>query len=205
MTAAYEEYRAILERVPHIQNVEIVDDGFGRARVQVLSHSSQSPRHVVREIVSLLRTAGWEDIKVDDVMMVQIQRDPDQRQALGRLRIAGFAVTYGDQGYEATCRLMHGEREFQGTGMAADSVQAVALATLGAVNNALGPKSGLKLMHAEELTVAGVAMALVLVKDEDDITAGNAIQRDLASEETMIRAVLDAINRRFVLYTGQKV
>ncbi|NMP20992.1 hypothetical protein [Sulfobacillus harzensis] len=205
MTATYQQYREILERVPHIQREEIVEDGAGGLRVQVLSHSSQSPRHVVREIVSLLRTAGWHDIKTDDIVMVQIQQDTEQPKALGRLRIAGFAVTFGEAGYEATCRLVHGEHEFHGRGVAPDSVQAVAMATLQAVNVALGQKSGLKLVHAEQMSVAGVDLSLALVKDDEDVTAGNAVRRESAPEETMMRAVLDAINRRFVLYTGQKV
>ena len=206
MTASYEEYREILERVPHIQRVEITEGGPEGVRVQVVSQSPQSPRHVAREVVSLLRTAGWKDISADNVVIVHIQRDDEPRQSIGRLQIAGFSVTYGASGYEASCRLRHGSNVYEGEGVGSTSVLAVARATLGAVNRAFGPDNGIHLVDATQLTVSGVALSLVLVTDPDgEVMAGNAVQREVTGEETMMRAVLDAINRRFVLYTGQKI
>ncbi len=205
MTAQYEEYRDVLERIPHVKRAEIVEDGSGGVRVQVVSHSLQSPRHLVREILSLLRTSGWHDINADDVMLVQIQQEEETRRGLGRLRIGGFAVTFGTSGYHAECRLTHGGQTYDGQGSGATSVLAVARAAVAAVNGALGRTNGLQLLEATEMPVSGLALSIVLAVDEEgELMAGNAVHREATPEETMIRAVLDAINRRFVLYTGQK-
>lgn len=206
MTTEYAIYREILERVPHVRRAEIAEDGLGGYRVQVVSQSVQSPRHVVREIVSLLRMSGWRDIKPENVVVVQIQQEDEPRTNWGRLQIAGFSVTYGASGYEANCRLSHGNDVFEGEAVAPTSLEAVAQAAVAAVNQALGQNNGLHLMQATRMNVAGVALTLAVVADADgEVMAGNAINRDETPEEIMIRAVLDAINRRFVLFSGQKV
>lgn len=206
MTTEYDIYREILERVPHVRRAEITQDGSGGHRVQVVSQSLQSPRHVVREIVSLLRMSGWRDVKPENVVVVQIQQEDEPRAHASRLQIAGFAVTYGARGYEAECRLSHGRESFEGQAVAPSSVEAVARATVDAVNRAVGQNNGLHLLQATQVSLSGVELTLAVVADLDgEVMAGNAIHRDATAEEIMIRAVLDAINRRFVLFTGQKI
>lgn len=207
MTAEYAIYREILERVPHIRRADITDDGFGGYRVHVVSQSMQSPRHVVREIVSLLRMSGWRDIKSDNVMVVQIQQEDETRTGWSRLQIAGFSVTFdAAAGYLAQCRLTHGSEAFVGEAAATSSLVSVANAALAAVNQALGPHSGLRLVEATQTNVSGISLSLALVDDvEGEVVAGIAVHREATAEETMIRAVLDAINRRFVLFSGQKI
>ncbi len=206
MTTEYAIYSEILERVPHITRANFTDDGLGGYRVHVVSHSVQSPRQVVREIVSLLRMSGWRDIKSDNVTVVQIQEGDEPRANWSRLQIAGFAVTYATSGYTAQCRLQHGSLSYEGEASSPSSHMAVAMAALAAVNEALGPHSGLHLIEAAQMTISGVMLSLALVTDvEGDVAAGIAVQRESTAEETMIRAVLDAINRRFVLFSGQKV
>jgi hypothetical protein len=101
--------------------------------------------------------------------------------------------------------LAHGDRQYQGHGESASVLHAVATATLDAVNTALGTPSLLTLLESQEVSAAGRQLALVVVGGPDgDIMAGNAVMYD-TWEETVIRAVLDAINRRFLLYSGQKV
>lgn len=206
MTTDLALYREILQRVPHVKRAEIAEDGLGGYRVQVVSQSLQSPRQVVREIVSLLRTAGWHDIGPENVMVVQIQEDDEPRAARGRLQVAGFSVTYGQSRYEADCRFAYGGETFVGLAVAPSSVMAVARAAVQAVNRALGQDNALHLLEATQVIVSGVVLWIALVTDVDgDVVAGNAVLRDLTAEDTVIRAVLDAINRRFVLFTGQKV
>jgi hypothetical protein len=202
----FEDYVDILQRVPHIKRADIVDDGLGGYQVQVVSQSLQPPRHVVREILSLLRSSGWHEIQASQITVVQVQPEDDQRRSFGRLRIGGFSVTYGSSGYSAECRLVHGSRSYEGEAVAPTSILAVARAALAAVNEALGQRNGLHLIEALQLEVAGVPLSVALALDPDgEVMAGNAVHRDTTAEETMIRAVLDAINRRFVLFTGQKV
>ncbi len=206
MTTEYAIYRDILQRVPHVKSAEITDDGQGGYRVHVVSQSVQSPRHVVRELVSLLRMSGWHDIKMDNVMVVQIQQDDEPRANWGRLQIVGYSVNYGPSGYEANCRFAHGAETFVGMAVAPTSLLAVARAAVAAVNHALAQENGLHLIDATEITLSGVEMAVMLVTDIDgEVVAGMAIKRDQPVEETIVRATLDAINRRFVLFSGQKV
>lgn len=206
MATEYATYRDILERVPHVSRADIVDDAMGGYRVHVVSKSEQSPRHVVREIVSLLRMSGWREIKADNVTVVQIRQDEGTANRGTRLKIAGFSVTYGASGYEAQCRFEHGSESYQGRATAPNSHLAIAHAALDAVNVALGPHSRLHLLEASQVTITNVPLSLALVTDVDDgVVAGIAVHREATEEETMIRAVLDAINRRFVLYLGQKV
>lgn len=204
-TQDYAIYREILEQVPHVQRADVLEDGAGGYRVQVVSHSMESPRHVVREIVSLLRSSGWRDIRAEHVMVVQIQQEEAPRR-FGRLKIAGFSMTFGMTGYDAECRLAHGVEVYVGTGQAPTGLQAVARAAVAAVNQALGQSAGLRLVESNELTVSGVALSLTLISDADsELVAGIAVRGEQTAEEAMIRSVLDAINRRFVMYSGQKV
>ncbi len=206
MTTERAIYQEVLQRVPHIRRVDITEDEMGNYRVHVLSQSPQSPRHVVREIISLLRTSGWHDIKPENVMVVQVQQPDEPAQAKGRLKISGFSVTYGPSGYEADCRLSRLDQVYEGAAVAPTSFIAVARAALVAVNRAIGQENVLRLLEATQIAVAGVTLSLALVIDVDgEIVAGNAVQRELTADESIIRAVLDAINRRFVLFSGQKV
>ena len=205
MTTEYAIYQEVLQRVPHIRHVDITEDEMGGYRVQVFSQSPSSPRHLVREIISLLRTSGWHDIKAENVMVVQVQSVDEPAQTRGRLKISGFSVTYGSSGYEADCRFAYNDHIYCGLSVAPTSFMAVAGAAVAAVNNALGKENVLRLLDATQISVAGVALSLALLIDIDgEVVAGNAVQRELTADESVIRAVLDAINRRFMLFSGQK-
>lgn len=205
MDESLTEYQRALSRVPHVRRVDIQVDPEGNPRVHVVSDSEQSPRHLVRELVSLLRSYGWSDVQADHVMVVKVQQEYDKAPGLGRLRITGYAVGYGIQGYEAECRLGQGVRVFSGHSTSPNAQVAMAEATLDAVNQAIGQTRFLSLVEITTLTVAGIALVVALVMDSDrEVMAGNAMLREVA-EDSVVRAVLDAVNRRFVLFTGQKV
>lgn len=206
MTEGYMRYQAVLERLPHVKRADVVEDGLGGYRVHVVSESEQSPRHIIRELVTLLRASGWHDIDQDNVTVVQMQPDNLHQPPRGRLKILGFSVGYGEGGYRAQCRLSHGSHTYEGESVAHHRDMAVAQSAVAAVNQAIGLQESIRVMSVRQLVQSGVTLVLVLINDlEGEIMAGNAIHRDTTVEETIVRAVLDAVNRRFVLYTGQKL
>ncbi|AEJ39019.1 hypothetical protein TPY_0824 [Sulfobacillus acidophilus TPY] len=205
MEDRYREFEAVLRRVPHIDHAEIISQDNGDVEVRVVSHSESAPRQVLREIVALLRSYGWTELNPEQIVMVKTQSPELSRPSMGRLKIGGYAVGFHQSGYRAESRLYYGERQYHGEAVSATVVLAMAGATLNAVNQALGPAAGLHVVEAKELPAAGRTIALIVVGDADgEVMAGNAVVYDTL-EDAVIRAVLDAINRRFILYSGQKV
>ncbi len=205
MTEEFKNYQQVILRIPYIKSVSVFQDIDYVTRVQILSDGSQAPRHIIREVISLLRSYGFDNISSEAITVVQIQSEDELQRSASRLQIAGFSVAHTASGVDATCRLSRGERIFEGHGQGATIPVAIAIATVGAVNQALAQLEQL-VFHGMEMTrVGGIEVVVITIADPgEEILAGCGVLRD-TMEDTVIRATLDAVNRRITLYSGQKV
>lgn len=203
MVSSLRECETIILQLPHIRTATVQQDAEGQIKVRVLTDSGEAPRHTVREILSVLRNYGWSEIRADAVTVVQVQSDGEDGPGPGRPKIAGFALGYGPAGVQATCRLTWQARAYEGRGIGATRPIAVAQATLAAVNEVLAQFSHLLLNSVDVVAGNGADVVVMTVVDSGELLAGCAIVRETL-EESVMRAALDAVNRRFHLYTGQK-
>ncbi len=196
-------YEDVILRIPYVKSVSVLQDA-DEMRIQVLSDGRKPPRQIIREVVAVVRSYGLRDISEDAITVLEIQSDDELKDRL-RLRIAGLSIASSTVGIEASCRLSRGHRTFEGRGQGSTRAIAVALATIGAVNQALAPLEQLIFHGLETTRVGGVEIVVVTIADPDEeFLAGCGVLRD-TMEGTVIRATLDAVNRRIRLYSGQKV
>lgn len=203
MAAHLRVYEDVILRIPYVKSASVLEEA-GVTRIQVLSDGRRPPRQIVREIVALVRSYGFRDISNDDVTVLEIQPD-DEVQGRSRLQIAGLSVAQSTVGVEASCRLSRGRATFEGKGQGSTLAIAVAMATVEAVNQALAPLEQLIFHGLETTRVGGIEVMVVTIADPDtEFLAGCSVVRDTI-EDTVVRATLDAVNRRVRVYSGQKV
>ncbi len=205
MADQFAAYEQVILRIPYITSVSVYQDALSEVRIQILSDGTKSPRHIIREVVSLLQSYGFGDVTEDAITVVQIQSDDELERAGSRLTIAGFSVGHTPLGIAAQCRLGRGEQVFEGNGQGATIAMAVAVATVDAVNQALAQLEQLAFNGIELTRVGGIDVMVVTIADPgEEMLAGCGVLRDTV-EDTVIRATLDAVNRRILLYSGQKI
>lgn len=166
-----------------------------------MSDAGNSPRQLIRQLVSLLRNFGWKELRAEMVTVVQLGGSEGGLAAGSRLRIAGYAVARDGALVECTCRLSRLGTHYEGRGIGPTVVEALAQATIAAVNEAIGERL-LVCLTAGLLDQGGIPVVLVTCRDgQGEILAGSAVKHEVL-EEAIVRAALDAVNRRVLLYTG---
>ncbi len=196
-------YEEVILRIPYVKSVSVLREA-DETRIQVLSDGTRPPRQIIREVVSLVRSYGFHDISQNAVTVLEVQSE-DELPEGSRLQIAGLSVAHSTIGIEAVCRLSRGGRTFEGHGAGSTIPVAIAVATIDAVNQALAQLEQL-IFHGLEVTrVGGIDVVVVTIADRgEEFLAGCGVLRDTI-EDTVLRATLDAVNRRIRLYSGQKV
>lgn len=205
MTPSWQELENIILRIPYIRGAHVLLDEEGHPKIHVLATTAQAPRHIIREVTALLRSFGAADASADWVTVVQVHEEGDTAFSATRLSIAGFAVGHGGTGIQATCRLNRGSEYYESTAIGPSLPVAMAMATVGAVNEALARLDHLVFNGVDIIRSGGAEVVVAtVVESASEVLSGSAVLRD-TMEDSVIRATLDAVNRRFVVYSGQKV
>lgn len=201
MATSYQEYQRVILRLPGVISARVFDDAAGAPRVHVVSDASNTPRQLIRQLVSLLRNFGWKELRAEMVTVVQLGVPDGELAGGSRLRIAGYSVARDGALVEGTCRLSRLGTHYEGKGVGPSVVEALAQATIAAVNEAIGERM-VVCLTAGLLDQGGVPVVLVTARDgQGEILTGTAVKHEVL-EEAIVRAALDAVNRRVVLYTG---
>ncbi len=199
--ASFHKYEEIVSRMPGVVTAHVYDQGPERTRVHVVARSTATPRQLVRQIVSLLRNFGWKEIEPAMVTVVQMQESEDAGAGRYRLRIVGYALVRSALGLEGRCRLGWGGLQFEGKVHGPAPLTVMAEATIAAVNQAVGGPWVVAL-DAKLVEQADRSVALVMVRyGSEEVLTGSAVMHGVL-EETVVRATLDAVNRRVMLYSG---
>ena len=203
VSSSFQEYERVVMRMPGVISARVYEDVSDSPRVHILGESYFTPRQVVRQVVSLLRNCGWNEIQPEMVTVVQIQDSEDGPRGVNRLRVVGYTLTRSSGRLEARCRLGRGVDQYEGAVTGTTPVRILAEATVSAVNDAIG-RPLMVYLNSEVVEQAGVSVVLVLVRyGQQEVLTGSAVIRDVL-EEAVVRAALDAVNRRVVLYSGGK-
>lgn len=205
MSTSWRDLENVILRIPEVQGAQVLTDAEENPKIHVLATSERAPRHIVREVTALVRSFGLANADPDWVTVVQVHDDNDSPLSSTRLTIAGFSVGHVAVGVSATCRLRRSDEVYEVTALGPSVPVAMSIATVGCVNQALAPLGQLAFHGVDIIRSGGTKVVLVTVAEAgEEILSGSAVVRD-TMEDSVIRAALDAVNRRFLVYTGRKI
>ncbi len=205
MSTSWRDLESVILRIPEVQGAQVLTDDGENPKIHVLATSERAPRHIVREVTALVRSFGLGNADPDWVTVVQVHDDNDSSFSSTRLTIAGFSVGHVAGGISATCRLRRSDVVYEATAPGPSIPTAMSAATVGSVNQALAHLGQLTFNGVDIIRSGGAEVVLVTVAEAgEEILSGSAVVRD-SLEDSVIRATLDAVNRRFLVYTGRKI
>ena len=228
-------------RIVGVRESKIDLDADGEiAGVHVVAGMEREPRHIVRDVESLLKTRLGLDVYYKKIGVVQMVDDallgaeddepaplpeapaPEQDPASAapavpavllaedlapRIQCAGVGLLSAETLVRAEVRLRAGDLEARGTrevpNHAGSDVAAVAEAALAAVGELLADPLLLHLNEIRIESVGGSAVVLVavdLVEGRRSETLFGTCRADHNRQQSIVFAVLDALNRRLSLH-----
>ena len=205
-----EELEQVLSRLPDVSAARIVGDAQGRpVEVHVLAASDKHPKQIVRDVQSLAMASFGIDLDRRMVSVVRLDGDaPRDRAAAGpgepRVILRSIAADQHDHRTVMRVTLAAGDRELVGTASGSLSSSArlrlAALATLDALSQAMSIAEAADvetavLVRSTEREVAVVNVIFGL-SDHEEAVSGSAVVREAGEIDAVVRAVLDATNRR---------
>ena len=203
------EYETLLRMLPGVLHARIkLDEGGGIAEIHVLASQTRSPKQLVRDIQSAL--IARYDLEIDHraVSIAQIDMEDDGLPAAEQVRLLcrQVASSHRDGVSSAQVTLSCGQREF--VGEASDAVNhfsrrmTVARATLEAVHAFLGQRV-FSAVEVKFSTIADWNITTVAVGhqrgDRTELLLGSVYSDELDVDQSIVKATLDAINRRVCL------
>jgi hypothetical protein len=216
MDAPVDGYEAVekeLCRIPDVNAARIVADAAGRpVEVHILASPAKHAKQVVRDIQSVAMASFGLGLDHRIISVVQLDGLRDDRvtattaDVIERVRTMVDGVTAIHQGTlcSAQVALRRGDEVAVGVAeglmVSGSELRLVAMATISALRQ-LEPAAGNAEIETATLTRLGdrmvaVASMVFLVPPYEEVIAGSAIVRTAGKEDAMVRAVLDATNRR---------
>jgi hypothetical protein len=200
-------------RLADVSAARIVTDPSGRpTEVHILARTGKAPKQVVRDVQSVALASFGLELDRRIVSVVQLGADGPtdevelEQHAAGAFRPRLVSVDAEVSGLRSLVRvtLVHGEQE--AVGFAEGSVAStarhrlVAAATLDALRQLERAAECLDVDSAQVVRVGIQDVAIVtvvfVVPPSEQMVSGSAIVRHHAEADAIVRAVLDATNRR---------
>jgi hypothetical protein len=210
----YEDIEAALCQIPDIRAVRILSDEEGHAsEVHVLATRDKAPKQLARDIQSLAMAQFGVDLDHRVISIVQFD-DPDSvcskpspRPAIGSLVVEKHGLKVRVRvglSTNGTEQLGHSE----GPASVQGRLRATARATLGAVSELLPDwNAASDVEHVEVIPVGrhriAVALISLLTLDGEATVSGSAVVRN-SEDDAVVRAVLDAVNRRLPVESSRR-
>ena len=194
-----------LSRLPDVSAARIVADDGGRpVEVHVLAASDKHPKQIVRDIQSVAMASFGLDLDRRVVSVVRL--DSGAEPSRGEPRTILKSIVADQQGSRALMRVSLERNEHEKVGIAEGSLASTArlrlaaAATIDALRQ-LHPQ-GIAIdvelaavLRSVEREMAVVSLTLALPSHEEVVT-GSALVREGGDVDAIVRAVLDATNRR---------
>lgn len=189
----WQDYVAILQRMPGVRWVQVDPGPDGKPRVQMVADVHPQPARFLREVVSALRSSGWLDVDPGLISIAHVPRFSMEPDAGSKLEVAGYAVSHGGEGIRAECRLVSGGMSWTGHATAPTALEAMASAAVEAINRGQGQGHSRRLCGVAEVLVGGVPVVVATISlGSDHVASGCAVSDAIPIEEAVIRAVLGA-------------
>lgn len=201
LIAAIEEVAGVVMAKPQL------DESGNLVQLHIIARAERNPKQIVRDIESVCKTMFDMEIDHRLVSVAQIEDEDEGDFFVSRLYPKKIEFATSGSVLETQVQLFSDDgSEYLGCarGPAAISnrMRLVAQATLEAVKEYLRGLCELILDDVRHLTVGNhegvlVGLTLVTVKGDENLVGSAIVQSDLS--EAVIKAVLNAINRRIVL------
>jgi hypothetical protein len=209
----YEAVEKELCRIPDVNAARIVADGTGRPiEVHILASPAKHAKQIVRDIQSVAMASFGLNLDHRIISVVQLDGLPDDRQPSSpgdtgdRVRIVVDGVTALRQGTHCSAQVSLRRGDELAVGVAeglmftGSELRLTAHATLNALRQLVpaAVQADLETAMVARLgdRLAAVASMVFLVPPYEEVVAGSAIVRTAGEHDAMVRAVLDATNRR---------
>jgi len=200
-------------RLPEVSAARVVADRSGRpVEVHILARPTKAPKQIVRDVQSVALASFGLELDRRIISVVQLGTEPAGTGA-GALPAAGaqarFAlrnVSVETNRLRAIARVTLARGDAEAVGFAEGSIAAtvrhrlVASATLDALRQLEPTAEGVDIDAAQIVRIGAHDLAVVTVvfvaPPIELLVAGAAVVRDRAEADAVVRAVLDATNRR---------
>jgi hypothetical protein len=204
------ELERALTRLPDVSAARVVGDDRGRPiEVHVLAATDKHPKQIVRDIQSVAMASFGIDLDRRMVSVVRLDGGGDgapagAQTADPRIVLRSIAADQHEQRAILRVTLDAGDRELVGTasGSLASTarLRIAALATMDALGQLmsvaeLADVETATLVRSTEREVAVVNIVFGLA-DHEEVVSGSAVVREAGEIDAVVRAVLDATNRR---------
>jgi len=198
-------------RIPEVNAVRIVGDDTGRPiEVHIVASPIKHPKQIVRDVQSVAMATFGLDLDRRIISVVQLDSlTTEERSSASRERSARIvidAVTALRNGTHCSAQVSLRRWDDRAVGVAdgvlvsGSALRLVARATLSALRElesaaARADIETVMLVHLGERQAA-VASVVFAVPPYEEVVAGSAIVRAAGEHDAVVRAVLDATNRR---------
>jgi hypothetical protein len=200
------EYEAMIRRIKDVISARVMFSPDGQVEeIHVLASGSRNAKQLVRDVESLLMAQGTTvDHKKISIALLAPEAGASEDE---RIRIVGFSVSRQGKTVEARVRVEYrgagAEGIAQGPGTGNGRIRAIAEATLSAVQRFIKVSSVLFLDDCGVVQIGTKHAAAVCVLELDGDVEQTYIGACLVKQDELdavVRATLDAVNRRFSLW-----
>jgi len=198
-------------RLPDVSAARVVTDDIGRpTEVHILAHGVKHPKQVVRDVQSVALASFGIELDRRIVSVVQLHTDgvpePEPPAPPPSLRAVLVHVASELTGLRSLVRVTLARGDEEAVGFAEGSVattarhRLVAAATVDALRQLQSAAECLDVDSAQVVRVGVHDVAIVtvvfVIPPAEQMVSGSAIVREHQEADAIVRAVLDATNRR---------
>lgn len=196
-------------RLPEVSAARVVVDPHGRpTEVHILATSAKHAKQVVRDVQSVALASFGIELDRRIVSVVQLGAEGESSEAVmpAPLRPVLVNVTTETSGLRALVRVTLAREESETVGFSEGSIataarqRLVAAATVDALRQIDPAAECVDVDSAQVVRVGGNDVAIVTIvfvlPPTEQLVSGSAIVRGHAESDAVVRAVLDATNRR---------
>lgn len=197
------ECEKYIKQIRDVISVNIVCNDIGEIEeIHVLAEDSRNAKQISRDIETLFRVEYGVDLDHKKISIVQLRKD--QKQLNGyRLRFTGIHFAINGKWVDVSVELASPKKQIAGKSSGLSSknsrVRLIAEATVQAVNQFCDETCSVYLEDIALLPLGGRKVACASVaylngKGEESLVGCSEVKTD--EKEAIVRAVLDALNRR---------
>ena len=199
----------IINQMPSVISSKVVmSENQEIEEIHVLASSNRSAKQISRDIQSAL-TAKFQ-CKIDHKKISVAQIDfQDEKEQLSRFKIAAIGYSVLGNMAEVRVSLQKGEQQVEGTAKGTNSKNNIcrltAKATLNCVHELFAIDDMFIIEDIEKIQIAKreaitVAVSFISGQGEEMLVGSAVVRKD--EYEAIVKATLDAINRKIVRVTG---
>lgn len=197
----YDEFNDIISKIEGVNYVKVVAEDDNLKEVHILANNLRSAKQIVRDIESSLIAVF--DYRIDRKIISIAQIETDSTIESQRIKYEGVSVDTKANTVECTVKLNFEGQEYSATVTAiktlANRHRVVAKAVISTIEKILEQSfifdiQDVVLNSCRNVTFISVIVSM-FVNEKEDTMVGSAIVKDDINE-AIVRAALDAVNRR---------